>query len=163
MPNWVGRTRSQLSAGLIGVAIACSPVGPSRDEAIDAVGLALGEELAEPYVILALKLASDDQRRHQMESLAHRLFHINALTIVQIFQTSTGIWRGQMRAEIICALESDDEVLERRDMLALAMGYRSLCARGTQSNSRPMERGFALERRAGIWLAELDPPISTKR
>lgn len=143
--------------------LGCSPAGPSQLDAEDAVQQALGEELAEPYAILALKLASDDNSRRQLEKLGRRLYRIDSLSIRNLEQSPLGIWQGFVHAEISCAMAQDDELLDRREATALAMAYRSICAKGFESASRQIDRRFTMDRRGGLWVADIDPTVSTKR
>ncbi len=141
----------------------CGPPKPDESIARAALSAALAEEAAEPYAILAVKLSTGDTGRAQLEELARRLYRIDDVSIQAFEEIRPGLWSGQLTAHIACALPDDANELNRREALAMAMAYRSLCGRGVDTAVRLSERHFELEYRSGIWVASLDPTTATKR
>ena len=132
------------------------PPGPDLPTAEKAANIALADELAEPYAFLALKLATKPDDNAPLTELARRLFQIDMLKVDDLHATPEGPWAAKIHARISCALPADAPELDTREALAIGMGYRSQCPRGSTTPQWMMDRSIIFELRGGIWVAQLD-------
>jgi hypothetical protein len=146
-----------LALGLLLTPLGCAPPpGPDLPTAQKSAGIALADELAEPYAFLALKLATKPNDNAPLTELARRLFQIDELNVDDLHATPEGPWVAKIHARISCALPADAPELDTRDALAIGMGYRSQCPHGSATPNWIMDRSMILEQRGGIWVAQLD-------
>ena len=131
-----------------------------NDAAVDAAA-ALGAEFAEPYRVLAAQLpAPDSAARQHLEDLSGALFRVENVQLTPL-EKSSGQWRAQLEADIVCALPTDSHDLSLREAAAFAMAYRTVCAVPDSRSLRHVTRKVIFAKRDGRWVAQLSPPEET--
>lgn len=151
-------------AGLLLLCLACSPPAPSPEQAAAAIRGAMEREVAQPFEVLAQSLGREDpDARQRLEALSHSLFRVDQVSVEDLAPMRE-TWHARAEFVIRCALALDDPALDRREALALAMAYRTVCApRNGETPVRTDHREADLSRQSDHWVARLDPPASTKR